>query len=93
MGNNIYNICFSLYICSQLICSMKKFELKGVININKVKASITPKESNQAFEEWIKSILYTRRGLQYLIMKYPNLSVQEAIEEFKAQAALAEQSC
>lgn len=70
---------------------MKNFKSIGVIN--RVNTSLTPEESNQAFEEWIKSILCTKQGLQYLLLKYPNLSIEAAINEFKAQAALAEQSC
>lgn len=70
---------------------MKKFEVKGVIN--RVNTSLTPEETNQVFEEWISSILKTRHGLQYLLLKYPTLSIEEAIKEYKVSAAIAEQSC
>lgn len=93
MGYDIYNICPTIYIYCQSICTnMKKFEVKGVIN--RVNTSLTLEESKQVFEELVKSILCTRRGLQYLLLKYPNLSIEAAINEFKAQASLAEQqSC
>lgn len=36
----------------------------------------------------INDFLKSRKGLAYLGMKYPKLSVQEAVREYKLQAAL-----
>lgn len=41
---------------------------------------ITDKRSN---EEVINDFLSSRQGLSYLRMVYPNLSVEEAIKEYK----------
>lgn len=38
-------------------------------------------------EKEINDFLKSRRGLAYLSMKYPQLSVQEAIREYKLQVA------
>ena len=38
-------------------------------------------------EKEINDFLKSRRGLAYLSMKYPQLSVQEAVREYKLQAA------
>ena len=38
-------------------------------------------------EKEIDACLHSRRGLAYLCMKYPKLSVKEAIEEYKLQAS------
>lgn len=38
-------------------------------------------------EKEIDAFLSSRRGLAYLSMKYPKLSVQEAIREYKLQAS------
>ena len=40
---------------------------------------MTPKE--------IREFLHSRRGLAYLIMKYPKLSVADAIREYKISAS------
>jgi len=39
-------------------------------------------------EKEINDFLKSRRGLAYLSMKYPKLSLREAIGEYKKQAAL-----
>ena len=38
-------------------------------------------------EKEINDFLKSRQGLAYLSMKYPKLSVKEAIEEYKLQAS------
>ena len=38
-------------------------------------------------EKEINQFLSSRQGLAYLCMKYPKLSVQEAIREYKLQAS------
>ena len=35
----------------------------------------------------IDAFLHSRQGLAYLCMKYPKLTVKEAIEEYKIQAS------
>ena len=42
------------------------------------------------FEESCNGFLKTRKGLSYLCMKYPNLSLQNAIQEYKNKEAEAE---
>lgn len=38
-------------------------------------------------EKEINKFLSSRQGLAYLSMKYPKLSVQEAVREYKLQAS------
>ncbi len=38
-------------------------------------------------EKEINDFLKSRKGLAYLGMKYPRLSVREAVQEYKLQAA------
>ena len=44
-------------------------------------------------EESCNRFLKTRKGLSYLCMKYPNLSLQDAIQEYKNKEAEAEFYC
>jgi len=50
------------------------------------------KDSKKHFEEHYSMFLKTQKGLQYLIMKYPNLSITEAINEYLAEAWIIENS-
>jgi len=48
--------------------------------ISKRFSSITQEEADNSF-------LKTRKGLKYLLLKYPNLSLISAIKEYKNQSA------
>lgn len=47
----------------------------------------TPLSTN--IEEECNLFLSTRKGLQYLLMKYPNLSISEAIRKYKSACYIA----
>lgn len=49
--------------------------------------------SNCTFEESCNRFLKTRKGLQYLLMRYPTLTLEQAIQEYKNKEAEAEFYC
>jgi len=49
--------------------------------LNKEDYSLSPEESEKLVRKDCNSFLNTRKGLSYLHMKYPNLSVSQAINE------------
>lgn len=67
---------------------MKK-NLKSLTLIDKDKISLSLKAIYQRTEKDVNKFLKTRNGLAYLRMKYPNLSVSEAIKEYKSAAYAA----
>lgn len=58
----------------------------SITRLNPIKLELT-------FEESCNELLKTRKGLQYLLMKFPNLSLQSAIKEYKLKMAEAEFYC
>lgn len=56
------------------------------------KSLIAPEESRRHFENHYNSLLKTKQGLSYICMKYPNLSITSAINEFLAEAWIIENS-
>ena len=67
---------------------MKK-NLKSLTLIDKDKISLSLRAVYQRTEKDINKFLKTRNGLAYLRMKYPNLSVSEAVKEYKSTAYAA----
>lgn len=67
---------------------MKK-NLKSLTLIDKDKISLSLRDVYQRTEKDVNKFLKTRNGLAYLRMKYPNLSVSEAIKEYKSNAYAA----
>ena len=59
---------------------MKKF-----INFKEIDLSRT----GISLEEACNSFLKTRQGLQYLLMKYPTLTVKQAVKEYKRAVTAA----
>ena len=53
------------------------------------KCMLQTKDIYARTERDINEFLKTRKGLAYLRMKYPNLSVIEAIQEYKSNAYAA----
>lgn len=47
------------------------------------------KSFREILEEECNDILKTRFGLKYLLLRFPNLSVSDAIEEFKTNYIIA----
>ena len=58
----------------------------SITRLNPIKLELTLEESCNRF-------LKTHKGLQYLLMKFPNLSLQSAIKEYKLKMAEAEFYC
>ena len=57
------------------------------IDLNKCRLKM--KDIYARTEHDINEFLKTRKGLAYLRMKYPNLSMPEAIQEYKSNAYMA----
>ena len=54
--------------------------------IDMSKAQLSMKDLYARTEKEVNDFLKTRKGLAYLRMKYPNLSMPEAIQEYKSNA-------
>ena len=52
------------------------------IHLNKVDCSLSPEEAKKIVRKDCNSFLKTKRGFHYLMMKYPHLSVPQAINEY-----------
>ena len=67
----------------------KEFKL----NIPRMEPNMLAKPISQVYEEInteCNNFLKTQRGIQYLLMKYPKLSPQDAIKEFRISAIVAD---
>jgi hypothetical protein len=53
-----------------------------LIPLNKVDLSLSQEEAEKLVREDCNIFLKTHRGLSYLCMKYPNLSILQAIDEY-----------
>lgn len=52
------------------------------IPLNKVDLSLSQEEEKKLVRKSCNDFLKTKQGFHYLIMKYPNLSVSQAVEEY-----------
>ena len=52
------------------------------IHLNKVDCSLSPEEVKKLVRKDCNDFLKTKQGFHYLMMKYPHLSVSEAINEY-----------
>ena len=52
------------------------------IPLNKVDFSLSSEEAEKLVRKDCNNFLNTRKGLSYLCMKYPNLSVSQAVGEY-----------
>jgi hypothetical protein len=50
--------------------------------LNKVDLSLSPEEVEKLVRKDCNSFLKTKQGFHYLTMKYPNLSVSQAVNEY-----------
>ena len=69
---------------------MKKDFLK---NIPRMEPNMLAKPISQVYEEInaeCNNFLKTQKGIQYLLMKYPKLSPEQAIKEFRISAIMAD---
>lgn len=66
---------------------MKDFKVMNPIDLSKCAESM--KNVYTRTEKDINNFLKTRKGLAYLRMKYPKLSLEEAIKEYKSNAYMA----
>ena len=67
----------------------KEFKL----NIPRMEPDMLAKPISQVYEEinaQCNDFLKTQKGIQYLLMKYPKLSPQDAIKEFRISAIVAD---
>ena len=51
------------------------------IHLNKVDFSLSPEEAEKLVRKDCNDFLKTKQGFHYLMMKYPNLSVSQAVSE------------
>ena len=56
------------------LCKVKPF--------NKEEYSLSPEEAKKLVRKDCNDFLKTKQGSHYLVMKYPNLSVSEAVNEY-----------
>jgi len=49
--------------------------------VNKESISLSPEEAEKIVRKDCNNFLKTKQGLHYLLMKYPHLSVSQAVEE------------
>ena len=69
---------------------MKKDLLK---NIPRMEPNMLAKPISEVYEEINREcndFLKTQKGIQYLLMKYPKLSPEQAIKEFRISAIMAD---
>ena len=52
------------------------------LSLNKENISLSSEEVEKLVREDCNSFLKTKRGFHYLMMKYPHLSVSQAIDEY-----------
>lgn len=62
----------------QLFCKVKPF--------NKEECSLSQEEAEKFVRKSCNNFLKTKQGFHYLTMKYPNLSVPQAIDEYIKEA-------
>lgn len=53
-----------------------------LISVNKVDLSLSQEKAEKLVREDCNSFLKTKQGFHYLLMKYPHLSVPQAIDEY-----------
>lgn len=69
---------------------MKK---ENILNIPRMTPEEIAKPISQVYEEInteCNNLLKTKKGLHYLMMKYPKLSMEQAIREFKISAIMTD---
>ena len=54
--------------------------------LNKVNFSLSPEEAEKLVRKDCNDFLKTKQGFHYLLMKYSNLSVPQAIDEYDKKA-------
>ena len=54
--------------------------------LNKEDLSLSPEEAEKLVKKNCNSFLKTKQGFHYLTMKYPNLSVPQAVDEYVKEA-------
>ena len=52
------------------------------IPLNKVDFSLSSEKAEELVRKDCNNFLKTKQGFHYLLMKYPHLSVSEAVEEY-----------
>ena len=50
--------------------------------LNKVDFSLSPEEAEKLVRKDCNDFLKTKQGFHYLLMKFPHLSVSQAVEEY-----------
>jgi len=74
LGCNIYDICIIMDI-------HRKF-----LPLNKEDCSLSQEEVEKFVRNSCNDFLKTKKGFHYLLMKYPNLSILQAIDEYVKEA-------
>ena len=54
--------------------------------LNKVDLSLSPEEAEKLVRKDCNDFLKTKQGFHYLLMKYPNLSISQAVDEYVKEA-------
>ena len=56
------------------------------ICVDKFKSELSPEQAEELVRKNCNSFLKTKQGFHYLTMKYPNLSVPQAVDEYVKEA-------
>lgn len=59
---------------------------KSFLPLNKVDFSLSQEEAEKLVRKDCNDFLKTKQGFHYLMMKYPNLSLPQAIDEYVKNA-------
>ena len=70
LGNFIYNFCIIMDMCNKFI------------HLSSLSLEVSLEEAEKLIRKDCNNFLKTKQGFHYLMMKYPNLSVSEAVNEY-----------
>lgn len=68
---------------------MKLEDFKKVVPLDRMKLEKPISEVYEEINAKCNNFLRTQKGLQYLLMKYPNFSTEHAIREYYSQVWIA----
>ena len=57
-------------------------DVRGCLTVINPEMKLSLEESEKIIRKDCNSFLKTKQGFHYLMMKYPNLSVSQAVEEY-----------
>ena len=64
------------------VIDMDKWFFRRVKSLNKEDISLSPEEARKLVRKDCNDFLKTKKGFHYLMMKYPHLSISQAVNEY-----------